>query len=220
MEYPLSEELSVGAGWTYDRSAVLEEDSIIPVIPDLHSTGLVGEVRWKDIYYDIPYQYGVEASFSYNWNWGFQKTPDYPLIRSRLSWNINPLSSHLLTLEARGGWTDHTPAQKQFRLGGFPGTLTLPMGRIAAEEYLSSTAVYNIPLWRFPGGTLSLKGFYEGGIYSSDLIDQTLFHGPGTGIEIFINNLAIPAIQMNISWNLETGRYQFSAGIGTGGGGN
>jgi len=218
LEYPVTEEFSLKAGWRYDRSALRTGSTVPSEFPDLNSTGISSEVKWKDIYYDIPYRYGLLASLNYGWNWGFGETPDYPRVQSRLNWGVNPAWDHLLSFTVRGGWSNHVPVQKQFRLGGFSGTLTLPSGRIAADRFISSAAVYNIPLWQFPGGTLSMKGFYEAGFYQSDLIEQTLFHGPGTGIEIFINNLAIPAIQMNIAWNLETGRYQFSAGIGTGGG--
>lgn len=218
LEYPFTEELSLEGGWGYDRSVLREESSITTGLEDLNSTGLSGTLKWKDIYYDIPYEYGLLAKFRYRWNWGLQETQNYQKITGTLKWGINPAWKHLLLLQANTGYSVNLPAQTQFRLGGRPGSLILPMGRIAANEYATSTAVYNAPLWYFPGGTLSLKAFYEGGYYKSDLVDQTLFHGPGTGIEIFINDLAIPALQFNIAWNLETGRYQFTAGVGMGGG--
>ncbi len=218
LEYPFTEKFSLTAGWDYDRSALRPGSTVMMNIPDLNSTGLTARAAWKDLYYDIPYEYGLLTTASYTWNWGLDGTAGYPEVRGRVNWGIRPAWDHLLLFTARGGWSSSLPVQKQFRLGGFPGTMNLPMDRIAADEYASAAAVYNVPVWHFPGGTLSVKGFYEAGYLQSDLIDRTLFHGPGGGIEIFINNLAIPAIQMNIGWNLETGRYQFSAGIGAGGG--
>lgn len=218
LEYPFSEEFSLTGGWGYDRSVLRPDSAAATGLPDLNSTGLSGNLKWKNFYYDIPYEYGFLALGSYSWNWGLQNTENYQSVKGRIKWGLNPAWKHLFLLSADGGYSDRLPAQSQFRLGGSPGSLVLPMGRIAADEYITSSASYNIPLWYFPGGTLSIKAFYEAGYYSSDQVNRTLFHGPGTGVDIFINDLAIPAIQLNIAWNLETGRYQFTAGVGMGGG--
>lgn len=218
LEYPFTEKFSITGGWGYDRAILRDDSAIATGLPNLNSTGLSGKVKWKDFYYDIPYEYGLLASVNYGWNWGLQNTESYQKITGKLKWGLNPAWKHLFLITADAGYSTNLPVQSQFRLGGAPGSLVLPMGRIAADEYAKSAAVYNVPLWSFPGGTLSMKAFYEVGYYNSDLINNTLFHGPGTGIEIFINDLAIPALQFNIAWNLETGRYQFTAGVGMGGG--
>ena len=212
LSYPLTEGLSVSAGWGYDRSTTRNSP-----VPDLNSTGLAAGIEWEEIYYDIPYEYGLSARAGYGWNLGLGETENYQRVTSRISWGLKPFGRQLLQLRADAGWIDRAPVQNQFRLGGRPGTLTLPMGKIGAEDYASASLIWNTPLWSFRGGTLSARAFYEGGYYSSDLIDPVLFHGPGAGLELYINNLAIPAIQMNIAWNLETGVYQFSAGVGMGG---
>ncbi|MDC7233010.1 MAG: hypothetical protein PQJ58_07245 [Spirochaetales bacterium] len=218
LEYPFTEEFSITGGWEYDRSVLREDSAAATGLDDLNSTGVTGALKWMDIYYDIPYEYGLMSKVTYGWNWGLAGTENYQSVKGRVKWGLNPAWKHLFLLTADAGYSQNLPAQSQFRLGGAPGSLVLPMGRIAADEYAAASAVYNIPLWYFPGGTLSMKAFYEGGYYSSDLVDNTLFHGPGTGLEVFINNLAIPALQFNIAWNLETGRYQFTAGVGMGGG--
>ena len=219
LEYPLSEKLSLAGGWEYQRSILRDESSFLTGIPDLNTTGLSGEIKWKDFYYDIPYEKGLLAKATYKWNWGFEETDDFTSVDGVLIWAVNPWWKHLISLEGRGGWGT-LPAQTQFRLGGLPGSRILPMGKIAADEYVSGSFTYNLPLWLFRGGTLSAKTFYEAGYFSSDLVDPVLFHGPGLGVDLYINNLAIPAVQLNFGWNLETGNFQFSAGIGMGGGGD
>ncbi|MDA3957296.1 hypothetical protein [Oceanispirochaeta sp.] len=218
LEYPFSEEFSLKGGGRYDRSVLRPESAVQTGIPDMQSAGLFNEIIWKDLYYGIPYNFGLLAKAEFNWNWGFEDTENYTALKGKVNWSLNPIANHLLVIGAVSGWSRDNPVQQQFRLGGEPGSLVLPVRRIAADEYSASSAAYNVPLWFFPGGTLSIKGFYEVGYYKSDIVERTLFHGPGTGLEIFIDNLAIPAIQMNIAWNLETGRYQFSAGVGMGGG--
>ena len=218
LEYPFSEEFSIAGSWGYNRSILRPESFAATGIPDLHSTGIIGEIKWKDLYYDIPFEYGFLAKTSIGWNWGFDGTPDYLTVNGRIKWSLNPSRKHLFVILGNAAWAQNLPVQQHFRLGGSPGSRVLPMGRIPADEYADSAVEYNVPLWFFPGGTLSSKVFYEIGYYKSDIVTRTLFHGPGLGIEIYINNLAIPALQFNVAWNLETNRYQFNVGVGMAGG--
>ncbi|QEN09266.1 hypothetical protein EXM22_15240 [Oceanispirochaeta crateris] len=218
MSVPVSESFSFGGKWSFNRSIHLENNSGAAPVDDFSSTGIQGSLKWEQLYYDIPFEYGFLASSGLGWNWGLDDTKDYPQIEGKVKWALNPFYKHQLALIAHSAWSRDLPPQEQFRLGGRPGSLVLPMGKIAAQEYWSSSASYSIPAWSFKGGTLALKGFYDMGAYKSDLEETNFFHGPGMGIELFINDLAIPAIQMNIAWNLETGLYQFSAGVGMGGG--
>lgn len=218
LEYPFSEEFSLAGRWEYDQSKLRDHSALATGIPDMYTTGILGEIKWKDIYYDIPYEKGLLTKASYAWNWGFNDSENFSTVKGKLKWSFNPWWKHLFSMEVGGGWGT-MPVQKQFRLGGTSVSRVLPSNSIAADEYVSSAFTYDIPVWFFRGGTLSAKAFYEVGYYRSDLVDRTLFHGPGLGIDVFINNLGIPAVQFNFGWNLETGRFQFSAGVGTGGGG-
>ncbi|MDC7241927.1 MAG: hypothetical protein PQJ50_16350 [Spirochaetales bacterium] len=212
LAYPLTEELSLSGGWGYDRSIARKS-----TIPDLNSTGVSTGLKWEKIYYDIPYEYGLMARADYGWNLGISDTENYQKLTSSVKWGIRPFGRQLLQLRAEAGMMEKAPVQNQFRLGGKPGTLTLPGGKIGADEYASAFLAWNTPLWTFNAGTISARAFYEGGYFASNLIERELYHGPGGGLEFFINDLAIPAIQMTIAWNLETGIWQFTAGVGMGG---
>ncbi len=217
LDAPVYKKLSLLGGWKYDRSELRKNSSRETGIEDLNSTGLSIGAKWKEVYYDIPFEYGLLASTDYSWNWGLEESENYQFIRYKVKWGINTLWKHLLLLTAEGAYSKDLPVQSQFRLGGTPGSLILPMEKIGAEEFITSSTAYNIPLWSFPGGTLSSKAFYEFGNYKSDIAGRTSFHGPGVGLEVFIDDLAIPAIQFTIAWNRETGLYQFTAGVGMGG---
>jgi len=219
LEYPFSEEFSVAATGGYYQSKLRTENLQLMDISDLNSIGVSGEITWKDIYYDISYDRDLLARASYAWHWGLDGSENYSTVSGSIKWDVIPWWNHLLSVEAQGGWGSwgSIPIQKQFRLGGVSGSLILPTGKIAAEDYVSSAFLYNIPVWSFMGGTLSTKVFHEAGYYKSDLVNPTLFHGPGLGLDLFIENLGIPAVQLNLGWNMETGLFQFSAGIGLGG---
>ncbi len=211
IEYPVNERFKIGISLDYDLN-LLRDDSTEP-FGDLNSIGLTGKLGWQDIFYDIPYERGFSMDLIPSLFRDFYSGTFYPTIESNIQWSFSPWFKHMVSLKGLAGW-GNMPVQKQFRLGGMNGTRILPMNKIAAEEYASATAIYNIPLWIFKGGTISSKVFYELGYFKSDLIGRTLFHGPGIGLEFFINKLAIPAVGINLGWNLETGQMQFSAGIG------
>lgn len=209
--YPVNDRFKWGTSLDYNLN--LLRDGSSETFSDLNSIGLTGSLGWEDIYYDIPYEKGISTELRASLFRDFYSERFYPLIESDVQWSFSPWFKHMISLKGLTGWGT-MPVQKQFRLGGMDGTRILPMKKIAAEEYASATAIYNIPLWIFKGGTISSKVFYEVGYFKSDLIDRTLFHGPGIGLEFFINKLAIPAVGINLGWNLETGEMQFSAGIG------
>lgn len=211
IDYPINDRLTVGTSLNYDLN--LLRDGSSQSFSDLNSLGLAGTIGWKNIYYDIPYEKGLSSEITASLFRDFYSEDFYPIIESELKWSFSPWLKHNINIKGLAAWGT-MPVQKQIRLGGQDGTRILPMNKIAAEEYAASTVIYNVPLWIFKGGTISSKVFYELGYFKSDLVDRTLFHGPGIGLEFFINKLAIPAVGINLGWNLETGEMQFSAGIG------
>lgn len=221
LEYALKKNLFLKGSWEYNYSKLRKDQSPGLEIPDLESTGFTGEIKWKDLYYDIPYEKGILAKTSYTWNLGLGETDSYPSLEAAFTGSFTPwggLSGNdLIQATLRTAWGE-LPVQKEIRLGGTPGTLILPMNKIPVDEFSSSMLSYNLPVWTFKGGILSAKAFYEAGQYKSDSIEREFYYGPGGGLELFINNLAIPAVQMNLGYNNKTGLYQFSAGIGMGGG--
>ncbi len=219
LDYPVTEQLSAGVFCDYDQSQLRSGSSLATGIPNLYSSGIGTMLKWDNLFYDIPYTRGLSVKNRFAWNWGFNGSENYPVIDGSLTYSFRPVFNHLVNFTVLGGW-GRLPVQKQFPLGGLPGSVILPMSKIAADEFLTSSLSYNVPVWSFKGGTVAMKAFYETGYYKSDLVERTMFHGPGLGLELYINNLALPAIGVNAGWNLETGRFQISGGIGMGGGPN
>ena len=216
LEVPLPlDSLSLMGTGRYEQILPRPEDGILP-LPNLKTFGFTGTIKWENLYYDIPYSRGLAANTSFTWNWGLNGSSDFPTLKGRINFSFTPWNNHLIEIALHGGWGE-MPTLKQFRLGGTPGTYTLPRNDIAADSYIASTMSYNVPVLTFSWGTISLKGFYEGGFFRSDLLDPTLFHGPGLGLELYINNLAIPAVGFQVGWNLMTGKMRFSGGIGASG---
>lgn len=216
LELPLMGNTSLGIFVEWERFRMEGNESPLPAESDLTAGGITAELKWEDHFYGIPYREGVSARSSASWHWCGGDQEDFLTLEGAFLWAFRPWRNHLLSFSLEGG-AGNLPFQKQFRLGGTTGSFILPGDKIAAEEYITASGSYNLPALFFSGGTLSLKTFYELGYFKSDLINRTLYHGPGIGLELFINDLAIPAISMNLGWNLSTGTPQFSAGIGMGG---
>lgn len=213
LTYPFSERLSATGEGRYTYSDILsgEEEGL----EDIQALGFRTRIRWKDLYYDIPYQYGLFAEAEDQINGGLNGTKPFYTITGESFIAFNPVMRHQLKFALKGAWSYDLPVQEQFPLGGAHGSFTLP-GDLRAEHYALGFVSYSLPLLSFPWGTLTARVLYEAGFYESDLIEEEFYQGPGTGVEVYLNDLAVPAFIFTFGWNLETGNYQFTAGVGVG----
>ena len=213
VEYPFLDKLFLTASTSYKTSHLTstEKASSSPA-SDMDNLRFKGGMKWKNIYHGIPYDRGLILELSSTNGQGLNNTDDYVTYDSSAEWSFSPWKNHLIDFTLLGRWGD-TPAQAEQRLGNTTGSYILPKG-VTADNYISSVFSYNIPIKYFSWGTFSIKGFYETGMFESDLTDSTMYHGPGTGFEIYLNNLAIPAVGANTGWNMNTGIMQFELSMG------
>ena len=213
IEYPFSEQLSIKGEGRFDHSEMLTGPA--DNREDSQSMGPGGRILWQDLYYDIPYCYGFYAETE-GWAMeGLNGSDSYQVLKGEIYRAFNPFYRHQLKFAVKGARGFHFPAREQFLLGGGRGSFTLP-GDQAAEQYLMAWAAYGMPLLSFPWGTLAFRTLYEAGVYESEYLEREFYHGPGAGIEIYLNDIAFPAFMLTAGWNLKTGRYQIAAGIGLG----
>jgi len=212
---PLGERLTLNIESGYETLEVLNRDQAISPAADTRIVTLALGADWKDLVYDIPYQRGIALQGELSRSLEFERGEFFTSAEGRLRYGLYPWRDHLIHLAVNGAWGD-MPAGSQFRLGGRSGSITLPMGGVAAEEYLNGALAYNLPLNHFSSATLSGKLLFEGGYLSSDLLDSTYYYGPGFGVELFLNKVALPALGFALGWNLETGLPQSSISMGLG----
>ena len=119
VEYPLMETLFFTGGWEYDRSSLRKESRELTGIPDMELTAFSGELKWKDFYYDIPYETGLLMKGIYTWNLGMGEAGNFPLIEGKIRGAHTLWQGHLIRLDGQYG-SGELPVQKEFRLGGLP----------------------------------------------------------------------------------------------------
>lgn len=107
------------------------------------------------------------------------------------------------------------PVVFEDRLGGLDGSRTLPGGGvIAADRYLSGTIAYQLPLATAGFGTLTGLVFAEAGAYARNDEPVTSYGGPGTGLRFYLRNISVPAVGVDVGYELNSQRVSFSVVIG------
>jgi outer membrane protein assembly factor BamA len=99
--------------------------------------------------------------------------------------------------------------------GGMEGSRAYSSGDLAARSYLNGAATLEIPLYRPGWGSLTLPVFYEGGLVNSAFDQETVrYHGPGFGLRIYLDKVAIPALGADFVWDLENRRFKVNVALG------
>jgi hypothetical protein len=134
----------------------------------------------------------VDASFTY----AFELTPEN---RTRVL--------------AAGGWGDR-PLFLEMGISGRDGFRTLPFGEIRADRYGSLAVAHDLPIVRGDWGAFTVTSFFEWGAYDATGVDPVSFYGPGGGVRVYIRRLAIPALGVDVGYNLATKLFAFSIAVG------
>ncbi len=111
--------------------------------------------------------------------------------------------------------TADLPVVFEERLGGIDGSRTLPGGGlIAADRYASATLGYQVPLLTTSPGTLAAVVFAEAGAYERNEEPATSYGGPGGGLRFYLRQIAVPAVGVDVGYELRSRRTSFSVVVG------
>ena len=112
------------------------------------------------------------------------------------------------------------PVTLEHRLGGNEASRTLPSLFVPADRYANLALLYQIPILQFGFGTFTFLSFFEGGLFARNSDDITYYYGPGIGIRFYLRYITIPALGVDIAYELNTDglkpqdRIRFSIAIG------
>jgi hypothetical protein len=112
----------------------------------------------------------------------------------------------------------YSPKLLRFRpleTGGMEGSRAYSSGDLAARSYLNGAATLELPLYRPGWGSLTLPVFYEGGRVNPAFDGETVvYHGPGFGLRLYLDKVAIPALGADFVWDLENRRFKVNVALG------
>jgi outer membrane protein assembly factor BamA len=107
------------------------------------------------------------------------------------------------------------PVVFEDRLGGTEGSRTLPGGGVvAADRYLSATLAYQVPIISAGIGTLTGVVFAEAGAYARNDEPSITYGGPGAGLRFYLREVTVPAVGIDIGYELRSERPSFSLVVG------
>lgn len=134
-------------------------------------------------------------------------------VAGSLTWGLPLFRTHRFNVLASGGY-GAMPTTAETVISVADGYRTLPYRSIAADRWGSVAAYYDYPFLNQRWGALVLSHFWEYGVYAGDAVDPQRFFGPGGSFRVFIRQVAIPALGLNIGYNLQTRRPAVSFTIG------
>jgi len=138
---------------------------------------------------------------------------EYDSIESRMVYSFGGFSDHLVKLYAHAAAGD-LPDVFEERISGKPGFRALPPEQIPADTYAGGFIAYEVPWLHLSWGTVTAQGYWENGMFSRTESDTTWFYGPGGGFRLYLKKIAIPAVGIDVTANLEEGTVEASAAIG------
>jgi Surface antigen variable number repeat len=134
-------------------------------------------------------------------------------VSGRGSFSFPLFKNHRLRLAGSGGYGEMPPLAEQ-QISGRDGYRTLPYQAVSADRWSSAAVFYDLPVASAGWGALVLSQYWEGGIYDTEVLQPQLFYGPGGGFRVYIRKIAIPALGLDVAYNMADPDWVFSFTVG------
>ena len=134
-------------------------------------------------------------------------------ISGRAVWGIPLPAESRVRLIGSGGYGS-MPVIAESPISSRDGYRTLPYQATRADRYGSAAVFYDLPVLSADWGALVLSHFWEGGLYETEILEAQGFYGPGGGFRVYIRRIALPALGLDIAYNLADSQLVFSFAVG------
>jgi hypothetical protein len=108
----------------------------------------------------------------------------------------------------------HYPLPLEQRLGGWQGTRTLPALLVPADKFAVTAINYQIAFLQFSWATFAGIAFFDAGVARRDGETPISFYGPGAGIRMYLTEITIPALGVDVARDIPSEQVQVSFFIG------
>jgi hypothetical protein len=106
------------------------------------------------------------------------------------------------------------PAFAETAIDAQDGFRTLPFKATTADHWISAAASVDIPTLKTSWAVIMISPYFEVGQYGNDLIPPRPFYGPGIGSRVYLRKIAIPAMGVDVAYNLYDAFWSFSITVG------
>lgn len=152
---------------------------------------------------------GPEASIDARWitlDQGWE-------VSGRASLGVPVFDTHRMRFMSSGGYGS-MPSIAESPISARDGFRTLPYQQTLADRWVSGAVFYDLPVVSADWGALVLSHYWEGGGYDTDVVTPQAFFGPGGGFRVYIRQVAIPAVGLDIAYNIIDPAWVFSFTVG------
>lgn len=108
----------------------------------------------------------------------------------------------------------HYPQPLEQRLGGWQGTRTLPALLIPADKFTVAAVNYQVGFLQFSWATFAALAFFDAGTARRDGETPITFYGPGAGLRMYLTEITIPALGVDLARDIPSEQVQVSFFIG------
>ncbi len=161
--------------------------------------GLSGEIAYDGEDFHLWHVTGFSTRVRYRQGVSWLATSrDLYQLSARATWSTRALADHALSLSAGLDGSHGDPVVDALRLGGLPGSRGFIRGGLWAETAGTATAEYQIPLRRLSWGVVTWAAFCDAGGVRWRGAD-TFYAAPGLGVRLYLRNVAIPVIGLDVA---------------------
>ena len=172
-------------------------------------------LSWEDIRYTGLFTQGPSVRTEVQYLQDIAGPDSQIKLSGRASWNFLLPRDVLLRFATTGAYSPELLPANPLEMGGMEGSRAYSSGDLAAQSYLNGAASLELPLYRPGWGSVTFPVFYEGGRVNSAFGgDTVVYHGPGFGLRLYLDKVAIPALGADFVWDLENRRFKVNVALG------
>ncbi|WP_157210513.1 hypothetical protein [Turneriella parva] len=179
-----------------------------PAVNSAMNLNFGARFRYSDIVPQGYFQQGFESTLDLEQGVAAQGEKLH-VISSATAWHYRPFRKQFLSLLYSFQWSEY-PAVLEQRLGGWQGTRTLPALLIPADRFTVAAVNYQYALFEFPWVTFAAIAFVDAGAFARDRENATYFWGPGGGVRMYLSQMTIPALGVDVARDMVSRQLQIS----------
>jgi len=206
-KYPL--EASLGA--FFSELGVREASSPLAQPDGGRVVGLKTGLSLRGSSWDGVFLSERQASLSWTYNYGLLND-SYQSLNFRSSYDYAPFPGLRLNLRGAAVYAPETPAV--FEDGPFSIGNTILPSDFSARNLAGISAGFEGRIIKFPFGVLSALLSYQVAFTDGPILGTGFVHGPAGGVRVYVAKVAIPALDAGAAYNVETGIFKATFGIG------
>lgn len=138
---------------------------------------------------------------------------DLHVISSANAWHTKTAKHQFLSVLFSLQYS-HYPQVLEQRLGGWQGTRTLPALLVPADQFAVAALNYQYGFLKLSWVTFSALVFVDAGIARRDTEAPIRFWGPGAGMRMYLREITVPALGIDIARDMLSEQIQLSFFIG------